>query len=213
MTATDTQAEALAELAAYHLDSMTKTGGATAKAGVVKLWIGDEGINLSNVTTDYDITVYECGPAAAYETPDTHSVDGYGAFMSFEVHGLNDGYEGFAIPVFRSGKRGAELRPVTALPDEIRQAAADSGLYRDQFVTAVHDDGYAEYPLDADYTLVTDWEGDGTFNPNVTADPASGTDRQHVDDLLCDLDWFHCEGVEWSDSNEVFYPIAASVET
>jgi len=35
------------------------------------------------------------------------------------------------------------------------------------FVDAVQNDEYAEYKLEDEFVLITDWEGDGMFNPWV----------------------------------------------
>jgi len=38
---------------------------------------------------------------------------------------------------------------------------------KENFIQAVEDDEYAEYELPCGAVLVTDWEGDGLFNPYV----------------------------------------------
>lgn len=44
----------------------------------------------------------------------------------------------------------------------------------EKFEKARLTDGYGEYHLDTGYVLVTDWEGDNSFNPYVV--PEKGTD-------------------------------------
>lgn len=75
------------------------------------------------------------------------------------------------------------------------------------FIGAVKEDEHAEYDLGGGYTLVTDWEGDGTFNPHVVPpDGDDGTNEQRVDDLLTVLEPFRVEHVEYSEANGVYYP-------
>lgn len=38
---------------------------------------------------------------------------------------------------------------------------------KQNFIQAIEEDEYAEYRLATEDVLVTDWEGDGTFNPHV----------------------------------------------
>ena len=53
------------------------------------------------------------------------------------------------------------------------------------FVEASQNDEYAEYELDDGFVLITDWEGDGMFNPYVVL-PDGYEDEDRVDNLLYD---------------------------
>jgi hypothetical protein len=77
----------------------------------------------------------------------------------------------------------------------------------ERFLAAVKDDEYAEYELGDGYTLVTDWEGDGSFNPYVVPpDGDDGTNQQRVSDLLTEVQAFDVFHVEYSTANGVYYP-------
>ena len=64
-----------------------------------------------------------------------------------------------------------------------------------EFVIAVRRDEYAELPLETGDTLVTDWEGDGTFWPYVVLTGDHGD--KHPSDILADVDTaiYHALGV------------------
>jgi hypothetical protein len=51
---------------------------------------------------------------------------------------------------------------------------------KENFIQAVEDDEYAEYELSCGAVLITDWEGDGVFNPYVVI--------YDIDDDVTDLD-------------------------
>lgn len=64
------------------------------------------------------------------------------------------------------------------------------------FIAAVIEDENYEYFLDDDeeYSLFTDWEGDGYFMPSVTIMHSvedEGVEQQIVTDLLEDVDWLN----------------------
>lgn len=72
--------------------------------------------------------------------------------------------------------------------NEMYQALADSAdntmnLETENFVRAVENDEYAEYELDDGFVLITNWEGDGMFNPYVVL-PDEHHDDEFVDALL-----------------------------
>lgn len=71
---------------------------------------------------------------------------------------------------------------------ELYQALADNpdntmDLENENFVRAVENDEYAEYELDDGFVMITDWEGDGTFNPYVVL-PDKFSDEDEVVELL-----------------------------
>lgn len=84
-----------------------------------------------------------------------------------------------------------------------------------EFRDAVESDEYAEYDLDENgqYTLITDWEGDGLFNPYVVVDPYTTNDvdadesmRQTVVEertleLLDESELVHVDEAEYDASN------------
>ena len=51
------------------------------------------------------------------------------------------------------------------------------------FIEAVKNDEYAEYELESDLVVVTDWESDHNFNP-VVIDEESSYSEQEVSDML-----------------------------
>lgn len=78
------------------------------------------------------------------------------------------------------------------------------GLTQDEYnyIAAVIEDENYEFDLDdaGEYSLFTDWEGDGEFFPSVTimhsvADEETEEERQRVSDLTEGVDWFICDEV------------------
>jgi hypothetical protein len=53
---------------------------------------------------------------------------------------------------------------------------------KDQFVEAVTNDEYAELELSTGDVLITDWEGDGSFNPYIVMSSDHGD--KHPTDIL-----------------------------
>lgn len=79
------------------------------------------------------------------------------------------------------------------------------------FLKAAEEDEYAEVELGDGYTLITDWEGDGTFMPYVQPpEDDSGENDHHVDDMLHDLDGIAVSYVEWDDNNGVYHVSASA---
>lgn len=82
---------------------------------------------------------------------------------------------------------------------------------RDNFIEAVREDEYAELELSTGDVLITDWEGDGTFNPYVVMSGDHGdkhpTDilREVGDAIAQELDVF-VDTVEYDDANDVLVP-------
>lgn len=58
---------------------------------------------------------------------------------------------------------------------------------KENFIQAVEDDEYAEYELQCGAVLITDWEGDGFFNPYVVTydinDDVTNTEQRIVDEI------------------------------
>ena len=70
------------------------------------------------------------------------------------------------------------------------------------FVEAVQNDEYAEYELEDGFILITDWEGDGLFDPYVVL-PDGFDDVGRVENLLYDEagDFMTADGVEIEEQN------------
>lgn len=78
------------------------------------------------------------------------------------------------------------------------------------FIQAVQDDEYAELTLPTGDVLITDWEGDGVFNPYVVEGGEHG--NKHPTDILDDIADAVAEKlgvavnhVEYSPNNNAFY--------
>lgn len=65
------------------------------------------------------------------------------------------------------------------------------------FIASVIEDSNYEFPIsnDEEYSLFTDWEGDGFFLPTVTVmhnvnEDEESAERERVDNLMQEFDWF-----------------------
>lgn len=71
------------------------------------------------------------------------------------------------------------------------------------FIAAVIEDSDYEFDIseDGEYSLFTDWEGDGFFLPSVTIMHTVHEDEKHaerdrIDSLLSDYDWFEYKTID-----------------
>lgn len=79
------------------------------------------------------------------------------------------------------------------------------------FIKAVENDEYGQITLETGDTLITDWEGDGTFHPYVQ--PHADHGENHPTDILDDVasaieETFDVtvQSIEWDNTNDVFVP-------
>jgi hypothetical protein len=81
---------------------------------------------------------------------------------------------------------------------------------KENFIQAVEDDKYAEYELPCGAVLITDWEGDGVFNPYVVTyditDDVTNTEQKIADELTeaFSVDVRAIDGVSGED---LYYPV------
>lgn len=82
---------------------------------------------------------------------------------------------------------------------------------RENFIEAVREDEYAELELSTGDVLITDWEGDGTFNPYVVISGArsdklpSDILREVGDAIAEELD-VRVDEVVYDHNNDVLVP-------
>lgn len=80
----------------------------------------------------------------------------------------------------------------------------------DGFVRAARDDEYAELKLPNGDVLITDWEGDGVFNPYVVPHDDGGRDdereEQIAEQIEAQFDGVRVEFIEWDDNHELYVP-------
>jgi hypothetical protein len=81
---------------------------------------------------------------------------------------------------------------------------------KENFIQAVKNDEYAEYELPCGAVLITDWEGDGVFNPYVVTyhidDGITNAEQKIVDDITeaFSVDVRAIEGVT---GEGLYYPV------
>lgn len=81
----------------------------------------------------------------------------------------------------------------------------------ENFIAAVQEDEYAELELSTGDILITDWEGDGVFNPYVVEGGQHGD--KHPTDILDDIMTaiedklgVTVYDIEYAPENNAFYP-------
>jgi len=93
--------------------------------------------------------------------------------------------------------------------------ADDTDNQVEAFIEAVANDEYAELELErelcAGCTLITDWEGDGTFHPYIyrhsdsTVDPTDGEVQSALTNEIKDRLDVRVETAEWSPLNTAWF--------
>lgn len=88
---------------------------------------------------------------------------------------------------------------------------------KENFIEAIREDAYAEMHLNAEKSvyLITDTQFDGTFLPYVGANNTDNWTEQEISDLMVrnDVDdIFSWHRLEWSEGNDVWYPIVERCE-
>lgn len=81
---------------------------------------------------------------------------------------------------------------------------------KEEFIQAVEDDEYGEFELGTGDLLITDWEGDGFFNPYViptsSAEDDDAASASISSSIESDLE-IKVYGIEWDESNEVYHVV------
>jgi len=85
----------------------------------------------------------------------------------------------------------------------------------EQFIAAVENDEYGQITLETGDTLMTDWGGDGTFNPYVEPNPYPDVERREkhreereieVAEAIEEIFDVRVRTIEWDNTNNVFVP-------
>lgn len=71
---------------------------------------------------------------------------------------------------------------------------------KENFIEAVQNDEYAEFDLNADMVMVTDWEGDGLFDPYIVL-PEGHDEPEELLDIIDSLDFMSCSEIEIEEQN------------
>jgi hypothetical protein len=81
---------------------------------------------------------------------------------------------------------------------------------KENFIQAVEDDEYAEYELSCGAVLITDWEGDGLFNPYVvTYDIDDGVTNvsQRIVDEITEAFSVDVRAIDGVSGEDLYYPV------
>lgn len=81
---------------------------------------------------------------------------------------------------------------------------------KEEFIQAAKDDEYGEFELGTGDILITDWEGNGLFNPYViptSSDKDDDTASADISSSIKDELDINVHGIEWDEGNEVYHVI------